>query len=263
MHPLLTIATRAARAAGNSLLRSMENLDSLKANVKGRNDYVTAADQKAEQILIETILKSYPDHGFLAEESGEQRGDAEVVWIIDPLDGTSNYLHGLPHFCISMAARIKGRIEHGLIYDPLRDELFTASRCGGAALNEKRIRVANKLRLDQAMLATALPFHSAVPLDKYLTELNNVYPQCSDIRRMGSAALDLAYVAAGRFDGYWEYGIKLWDVAAGALMVQEAGGIVTDMSGGSDFTGSNGIVCANPKLFKQLVQALRGQTVNV
>ena len=262
MHPLLTIATRAARAAGNSLLRSYENIDSLKANSKGRNDYVSVADQKAEQVLMETLLKNYPDHGFIAEESGEINADAEVVWIIDPLDGTTNYLHGIPHFCISMAARIKGRIEHGLIYDPLRDELFTASRGGGAALNDKRIRVSNKLRLDQALLATALPFHSAIPLERYLQELTNLYPQCSDIRRMGSAALDLAYVAAGRFDGYWEYGIKIWDIAAGALIVQEAGGIVSDMNGGSDMGGANGIMCANPKLFKQLAQAIRGQQVN-
>lgn len=259
MHPLLTIAVRAARAAGSSLLRTMENFDKLKASAKGRNDFVSDADHKAEHAIIETIRKSYPEHAFLAEESGQQ-GDNEVVWIIDPLDGTTNYLHGLPHFCISIAAQIKGKVEHGLIYDPLRDELFTASRGGGAMLNGKRLRVSGKVRLEEALLATAFPFHGIVSMDKYMAGFNSVYPNCSDIRRMGSAALDLAYVAAGRFDGYWEYGVKTWDIAAGTLMVLEAGGLVTDMNGGTDFGGANGIVCANPKLFKPLVQALKGQT---
>ncbi len=259
MHALVNIAVRAARAAGARLVRDFEKYDAIKADTKGRNDHVSETDHAAERVIIESIRKSYPEHAFLAEESGAQgETSAEVTWIIDPLDGTTNFLHGLPHFAISIAAQIKGRVEHGVIYDPLRDELFTASRGGGAAVNGKRIRVGNTNRLEQALLATAFPFHNAISLDRYLGEFQNIYPRCADIRRNGSAALDLAYVAAGRFDGYWEYGVKIWDIAAGALLVQEAGGLLTDMNGGSDIGGANGIVCANPKLFKQMVQAFKG-----
>ncbi len=259
MHALLNIAVRAARAGGASLLRSREFLSSVRANAKGRNDFVSEADLKAEQAIIDTIHKSYPEHAILAEESGA-RGNSDVVWIIDPLDGTTNFLHGLSHFSVSIAVQVKGRVEHGAVYDPIQDELFTATRGAGAALNDKRLRVGNKIKLNEALLATAFPFSNAALYEKYMKEFANIYPQCSDIRRLGSAALDLCYVANDRFDGYFEYGIKLWDIAAGALIVQEAGGLVSDLNGGNDFTGSNGILAANPKMYKAIAQALKGQS---
>lgn len=258
MHALLNIAVRAARAGGASLVRSREYLSSIKANAKGRNDFVSEADLKAEQAVIDTIHKSYPDHAILAEESGA-RGNNDVVWIIDPLDGTTNFLNGLSHFAVSIAVQVKGRVEHGAVYDPIHDELFTATRGSGAMLNDKRIRVGAKIKLENALLATAFPFSNALLYERYMKEFSSIYPQCSDIRRMGSAALDLCYVASDRFDGYFEYGIKLWDIAAGALIVQEAGGLVSDMNGGNDISGSNGILAANPKMYKAIAQALKGQ----
>jgi myo-inositol-1(or 4)-monophosphatase len=253
MHPLQTIAVRAARAAGDTIMRATENLDKVRTDIKGRNDFVTDVDRKAEQRIIETIQKTHPHHSFLAEESGETGESSEVQWIIDPIDGTTNFVRGMPHFAISIAAQIKGKVEVGVVYDPVREELFTASRGSGAQLNGKRIRVSSLHNLDQSLLATGFPFRSMDQFDRYMTLFSKLYPRCGDMRRAGSAALDLAYVAAGRYDGFFEFGLKWWDIAAGSLLVAEAGGIVADLNGNPNFKQSDSILAANPKIFKAIL----------
>lgn len=256
MHPMLNIATRAARAAGNLIVRAIENPEDVKSAAKGRNDYVSEIDQRAEALIIETIHKTYPNHAITAEESGGIDADSDYEWIIDPLDGTTNFLHGFPHVAVSIALKHKGRLEAGLVYDPLRDELFTASRGNGAQLNGKRIRVAGAKDLDGALLATGFPFKKPHQIDLYLNLFKSMFPHCGDMRRAGSAALDLAYVAAGRVDGFWELGLMEWDIAAGALLVQEAGGLVADFNGGHKFLESGNVIAANPKVFKAMFQAM-------
>ncbi|WP_144393254.1 inositol-1-monophosphatase [Pleionea sediminis] len=260
MHPLQTIAVRAARAAGDTIMRATENMDKVKTDVKGRNDFVTDIDKRAEERIIETIQKTHPNHAFLGEESGEhlsENSDNDVVWIIDPIDGTTNFIRGMPHFCVSIAAQVKGKIEVAVVYDPVREELFTASRGNGAQLNGKRIRVSQARELQQTLLATGFPFRSVEQFDEYMTAFSKLYPKCSDMRRAGSAALDLAYVAAGRFDGFWEYGLKWWDIAAGSLLVSEAGGIVSDLKGNPNFKNGESILAANPKIFKAILNTLK------
>ncbi|WP_289303039.1 inositol monophosphatase family protein, partial [Methylophaga sp. UBA3996] len=212
MHPMLNIAIRAARNAGSLIMRSLQHVQHLEVTTKGRNDYVSDVDRLAEQEVINVIKKAYPDHAIMAEESGRS-GDNETVWIIDPLDGTTNFLHGFPHYCVSIAVRVKGRVEHAVIYDPQRDELFTASRGEGAKLNDRRLRVTKRRELAGALLATGFPFKYPAFHEAYFNSFKALFPQVADIRRTGSAALDLAYVAAGRVDGYWEMGLENWDMA--------------------------------------------------
>jgi myo-inositol-1(or 4)-monophosphatase len=256
MQPMLTIAVRAARSAGNIIARNLDRIDSLSVQTKDRNDFVTEIDRQAEREIIAILHKAYPGHGFLAEESGTQDGN-EYEWIIDPLDGTTNFLHGFPHFAVSIALRHKGRLEQAVVYNPISQELFTASRGGGAFLNDRRIRVSNRKSLDGALLGTGFPFKAQQHLDAYLEMFRALFPQTAGIRRPGSAALDLAYVAAGRLDGFWEIGLNVWDMAAGILLTQEAGGISSDFLGGHDYLASGNLVAGNPKVFAEILKAIR------
>ena len=256
MHPMLNIAVRAARSAGNIIVRNLDRVDSLTVQTKDRNDFVSEVDRQAEQEIIGILRKAYPDHGVLAEESGHQDGN-DYQWIIDPLDGTTNYLHGFPQFAVSIALRHKGRIEQGVVYDPLRQELFTASRGAGANLNDRRIRVTNRRNLDGALLGTGFPFKSQQHLDAYLDMFRALFPRTAGIRRPGSAALDLAYVASGRLDGFWEIGLSIWDMAAGVLLIQEAGGISSDFVGGHNYLENGNLVAGNPKVFAEILKAIR------
>ncbi len=256
MHPLVNIAVSAARQASRIILHSMDHMDKVKTTSKGHNDFVTDVDNKAEQVIIDTIHAAYPDHSILAEESGEQLGKDEITWIIDPLDGTTNFLYEFPHFAISIAVAEKGRIQHGVIYDPVRDELFVASRGRGASLNDKRIRVVDQKVLENCLLGTGFPFRSPDMIDPYMNIFKDFMTQCRDIRRAGSAALDLAYLAAGRIDGFWEFGLSKWDIAAGTLLIQEAGGIVDDMEGKQQFLENGNIIAAPPKIFKAMAQTI-------
>ena len=256
MHPTLNIAVRAARSAGNVIIRNLDRLDSLAVHTKDRNDFVTEVDRQAEQEIISTLRKAYPDHGILAEESGLTGGD-EYQWIIDPLDGTTNFLHGFPQFAVSIALRHKGRLEQGVVYDPLRQELFTATRGAGATLNDRRIRVTRRPSLEGALLGTGFPFKEQHHLDAYLDMFRALFPRTAGIRRPGSAALDLSYVAAGRLDGFWEIGLNIWDMAAGVLLIQEAGGLSSDFSGGHDYLESGNLVSGNPKVFADILRAIR------
>jgi len=256
MHPMLNIAIRAARSAGNLIIRSLQHVDHLEVTTKSLNDFVTDVDRMAEQEIISAIHKAYPEHAILAEESGTQ-GESDTVWIIDPLDGTKNFLHGFPHYCVSIAVMVRGRIEHGVIYDPLRDELFTASRGDGAKLNDRRLRVTKRKELTGALLATGFPFKYPDYLIPYMATFNAVFPQVADIRRTGSAALDLAYVAAGRLDGYWEIGLEKWDLAAGALLVEEAGGVVSDFAGDDNYYNTGNIIVGNLRLQKKILDSIK------
>lgn len=255
MHPMLNIAVRAALGAGNVIIRNLGKLDALTVHSKHRNDFVSEVDTQAEREIINILRKAYPDHGILAEESGHHDGD-EFQWIIDPLDGTTNFLHGFPQFAVSIALRQKGRLEQGVIYDPLRQELFTATRGAGAQLNERRIRVTNRKSLEGSLLGTGFPFKSQQHLDTYLAMFRALFPEAAGIRRAGSAALDLAYVASGRLDGFWEIGLNIWDMAAGVLLIQEAGGLSGDFSGGHDFLENGNLVAGNPKLFAEILKTI-------
>ena len=257
MHPLVNIAVSAARSATRVILHGLDNMDKVKVSSKGHNDFVTSIDQKAEQIIIDTIRAAYPEHSILAEESGHQLGKDEITWIIDPLDGTTNFLYELPHFAISIAVAEKGRIQHGVIYDPIRDELFTASRGRGASVNGKRLRVVDKKLLEHSLLGTGFPFRSPELIDSYMGIFKDFMTQCKDIRRAGSAALDLAYVAAGRLDGFWEFGLSKWDIAAGSLMIQEAGGIIDDMNGRQQFLETGNVIAAPPKIFQAMAKTIQ------
>ncbi len=261
MNPIINIATNAARKAGDLILRSTERLDKLQVTEKSHNDFVTDIDQKAETIIIDTIRKAHPDHGILAEEGGHSPGD-EYTWIIDPLDGTRNFLHGFPQFCVSIALKHKDKIAHGVIYDPTRQEFFTASRGRGATLNNTRIRVSKRLKLSECLIGSGFPFrHTEERVTSYIKLLESILPICGDIRRAGAAALDLAYVAAGRLDGFFEMGLKPWDLAAGTLMITEAGGLVADFEGNNGFMESGDIVTGNPKIFKALLQQIRPHVI--
>jgi len=253
---MLNIAVRAARNAGNIIVRALDHIDRLNVQTKSENDFVTEVDKAAEQEIIRTIHKAYPDHGFLAEESGKQSGN-DYVWIIDPLDGTTNYVHGFPQFAVSIALKHKEVLEQAVVYDPLRQELFTASRGRGAQLNDRRIRVTSRVGLQGALLGTGFPFKQQQYLDAYLETFKALFPMTAGIRRAGAASLDLAYVAAGRLDGFWEIGLHPWDMAAGALLIEEAGGFISDFSGHNEYMTTGNVVAANPKLLKPMLEKIR------
>jgi myo-inositol-1(or 4)-monophosphatase len=256
MQPMLNIAVRAARAAGDYISRQVNNIPNLEVETKSTNDFVTQVDRQAEARIIETLLKAYPDHSILAEESGKT-GESEFEWIIDPLDGTTNFLRGFPHFAVSIAAAKQGRLQHAVIYDPIKQELFTASKGDGATLNNRKIRVTRRVHTEGALLGTGFPFRSKQHFPEFQAMLADFFSDAADIRRAGSAALDLAYVAAGRLDGFWEIGLAPWDMAAGTLIIREAGGLVGDFSGNDNFLQTGNIVTANPKLFAEMLRRLQ------
>ena len=256
MQPLLNIATKAARQAGDIIARCVERLDTLEVTVKMPNDFVTEVDRRAEQEIIKTIHRAYPDHGIIAEESGNSNGN-EFTWIIDPLDGTTNFLHGFPHYAVSIAVQLRDRIEHAVVYDPIKQEMFSASRGSGAQLNGRRIRVSKSQGLAGALIGTGFPFKDPRYLPAYLQMFTAISKDTSGIRRAGSAALDLAYVAAGRLDGFWEFGLNIWDIAAGVLLIEEAGGLVTELNGGKQFLQTGHIAAGNLKTCKALNQIIQ------
>jgi len=254
MHALLNVAVMAARRAGSALIKKMVNLEKLKVEQKGHNDFVSDADLAAEKAVINCILKHYPDHAILAEESGTQ-GESDTVWIIDPLDGTTNYLHGFPVFAVSIGVQINGRMEHGVVYDPLRQELFTASRGQGAHLEGRRIRVSGQKQLERSLIGTGFPFREAdADLQPYLDMLGKVVRATAGVRRPGAAALDLAYVAAGRLDAFWETGLAPWDLAAGSLLIREAGGIMSGLDGSENFLDTGHVLTGTPKIYAGLAK---------
>ncbi|HLQ85548.1 MAG TPA: inositol monophosphatase family protein [Salinisphaeraceae bacterium] len=254
MHAYTHTAISAARRAGGVILQYYRRGETGDVQRKAENDYVTEADQRAEEVIIDSIQRAYPEHAIRAEESGRS-GDSRTVWIIDPIDGTANFMHGIPHFCVSIACQIDGVIEHGVVYDPVKDELFTADRDAGAQLDQRRIRVSGISQLRHAMLATGFAYRKNGDVAQYLPVFNRLLAASGDIRRGGSAALDLAYVACGRLDGYWELGLSPWDVAAGMLLVEAAGGLVSDPFGG-DALETGHIVAATPKLHPLLAQRI-------
>ena len=255
MHPMLNIAIRAARTAGDSIVREMDRTRDISIETKGQNDFVTEVDKNAEGIIISVIKNAYPEHAFLAEESG-QEGENDYLWIIDPLDGTTNFLHGFPHFSVSIALQNKGVLEQAVIYDPLKQELFTASKGKGAQLNNRKIRVSIKKTLDGALLGTGFPYNNKSVMQQFIESYKNLFPNVAGIRRAGVASLDLAYVACGRLDGFWEFNLRPWDIAAGALIIQEAGGINAELTGGADYMKTGNIISANPKMIKAMLKVL-------
>jgi myo-inositol-1(or 4)-monophosphatase len=255
VHALLNIAVRAARAAGEVIIRSLNRLESLTITSKGRNDFVSEVDHAAEAEIIKLIRKNYPNHAFLAEESG-RAGDSDTVWIIDPLDGTTNFLHGFPTFAVSIACQIRGKLEHGVVYDPISQEIFSASRGGGAHLDNRRIRVSKQRGLEGSLIGTGFPYRANTKyLDSYLSMLKAVMQNTAGVRRPGSAALDMAYVAAGRTDAFWEIGLSPWDTAAGTLLIQEAGGRIGTLTGG-DYTQGGNVLAGTPKVYAALLELL-------
>lgn len=260
MEPMTNIALRAARKAGELIVRASDELDLVEVRTKNANDFVSNVDEQAEQEIIHQLRRAYPDHAFLGEESGlDGPEDAEYLWVIDPLDGTTNFIRGIPHFAVSIACLHKGRLEHAVVVDPVRREEFTASRGRGAQLNGRRIRVSPLPSLEGALLGTGIPFkgHCDDKLPAYAESLTALAAQCAGIRRAGAASLDLAYVAAGRLDGFWEVGLSKWDIAAGALLIREAGGLVADVDGSDNYLESGNIVCGNPKCFKGVLRAMQ------
>jgi myo-inositol-1(or 4)-monophosphatase len=253
---MINIAVRAARQAGSIIIRHLNQLEMLEVVEKGRNEFVSQVDRLAEEAIIEVIRDYHPDHSILAEESGET-GNHEYQWIIDPLDGTTNYLHGFPVFCVSIAVAHEGKIEHGVVYDPLRQEVFTASRGQGAHLDGRRIRVSKRTRMSQSLIATGFPYRMNKQfIDDYLAMLKTVIEDSAGVRRPGSAALDLCYVAAGRVDGFWEIGLNVWDIAAGALMIREAGGRISDYRGTDKYLENGNVVAGNPRIYAALSKLL-------
>jgi myo-inositol-1(or 4)-monophosphatase len=256
MHPILTIAVRAARKAG-SIINRASLAGGLKVRSKRANDFVTQVDRAAEEAIIEVVRKAYPDHGFVAEESGTTAQHAEYRWIIDPLDGTTNFIHGFPQYGVSIGIEHRGALAHAVVYDPLKNELFTASKGRGAFLNDRRVRVSKCVRLQDALVGTGFPFKEVSRLDLYTKQLARFMQTAAGVRRAGAAALDLAYVACGRLDAFWELGLSPWDMAAGALLIQEAGGLVGDLSGEAGFMESGDICAGTPKVFPALLEALK------
>lgn len=260
MRPTTNIAVRAARQAGSVLHRYHDRVDTLTVSEKQVNDFVSEVDRAAEQAIIKTIRKAFPDHAILAEESGAHTGKhsgSEYQWVIDPLDGTTNYLHGMPQFSISIALLHRGKLESAVVFDPLRDEMFTADQGGGAFLNDRRIRVTEQKELRGALLGTGMPFRDQRYLDNYLGMLKALMKDTAGIRRPGSAALDFAYVASGRYDGFWELGLSNWDFAAGALLVKEAGGVVSDIGGGDRYMETGNVIAAGIRLHSEMVKTIR------
>ena len=252
---MLNIAVRAARAAGRVTMRYFDRVDTVKISTKSRNDFVSDVDRAAEIAIIQELRGKFPGHAILAEESGAHGGN-EFEWIIDPLDGTTNYLHGFPQWSISIGLREHGRMQVAVVYDPLHEELFTAERGGGAKLNDRKLRVTSRAGLEGALIGTGLPFREQVHLDAYLGMLRAMMQDTAGIRRPGSAALDFAYVAAGRLDGFWELSLSPWDFAAGALLVAEAGGTVTDLAGGDDFFATCNVVAGGLKVHSAMLRRL-------
>src|SRR5687767_4582846 len=257
-HPMLNVAVKAARAAGAIINRAALDVESVRISQKQVNDFVTEVDHASERAVIETLLGAYPTHGIWAEESGREHGKAssDHVWLIDPLDGTTNFIHGFPVYCVSIALLVKGRVEQAVIYDPTRNDLFTASRGRGAYLNDRRIRVSKRQHLRDCLIGTGFPFRDGSNLDAYLAMMKAMITQTAGIRRPGAAALDLAYVAAGFYDGFWEIGLNAWDVAAGSVLVLEAGGLIGDLSGEGDYLHGGQVIAASPKIFAQIVKEL-------
>ena len=256
---MLNTAVKAARKAGSIITRASVDIDKLTIRKKRQNDFVSEVDHAAEDAIISILREAYPTHGILAEESGEKDIQSEYVWIIDPLDGTTNFLHGNPQYCVSIALRHRGALTHGVVFDPNRNELFTTSKGAGAYLNDRRIRVTKTDKLEDSLMSTGFPFREIGELDNYLRMLKQVTLATSGIRRPGAAALDLAWVACGRTDGFWELGLSPWDMAAGALLVREAGGLVGDLDGNDKFMDSGRILAANARLFSAMLQTLRKQ----
>ncbi len=259
MHPTLNIAVKAARKAASIINRASNDLDLLKIQSKSPNDFVTEVDRAAEAAIIDVLREAYPNHAILAEESGEagDMANAEYQWIIDPLGGTTNFIHGFPQYAISIAQTRNGVLEHAVIFDPNRNELFTASKGRGAYLNDRRIRVSKRVRLNEALIGTGFPFRQFDHVDAYLAMFKELTQKTAGIRRPGSAALDLAWVACGRIDGFWELGLSPWDMAAGVLMVQEAGGLVSDLAGEADYLTTGNVVAGAPKIFAQLLPIIQ------
>jgi len=257
MHPLLNIAVKAARRAGSIINRAALDRSKLEVRAKRANDFVTQVDGAAEQAAIDIVRKAYPDHGFIAEESGETSPGAEYLWIIDPLDGTTNFIHGFPQYAVSIAVQHRGTLAHAVVYDPAKNELFSASRGHGAFLNDRRIRVSKCQKLGDALVGTGFPFKELGRLELYMRQLQVFMSKSSGVRRAGAAALDLAYVACARLDAFWELGLSPWDMAAGALLITEAGGLVADTSGEQSFMSTGDIVAATPKIFTAVLEAMR------
>ena len=256
MHPHLNTAVSAARAAGRVIMRQIHHLESLKVKSKSRNDFVSEVDHAAEHEIVRTLRKAYPDHAILAEEGGAD-GAGDYLWIIDPLDGTTNFLHGLPQFAVSIAQQFKGRLENAVVYNPWSQELFTATRGDGAQLDGRKIRVSKAKSLEGTLIGTGFPFRENQSIDSYLAQLRFIMENTAGVRRAGSAALDLAFVAAGRLDAFWETGLSPWDIAAGALLITEAGGKVTDLSGGdADPLKTGNVLAGNQKVHEALEKAL-------
>jgi len=256
MHPMLNVAIKAARRAGTVINRASLNLERLQVDRKQHNDFVTEVDKAAEAAIIETLSEAYPTHGFLAEETGSQNSGADHIWIIDPLDGTTNFIHGFPQYAVSIALAVNGVTQQAVVYDPTRDELFTATRGAGAYLDRRRLRVATQDRLANTLLGTGFPYRQDQDLETYLKIFAEMSRQCAGLRRPGAAALDLAYVAAGRYDGFFESDLKPWDMAAGALLVTEAGGLIGNYRGEEGFLETGEVMCANPRIFAQMAQIL-------
>ena len=254
MHPAINIAVKAARRAGQIINRASHDLDVLKVSTKQPNDFVTEVDRAAEGAIVETLREAYPQYGILAEESGASGGaGSEWQWIIDPLDGTTNFIHGLPQYAVSIALARNGTVEQAVIFDPNRNELFTASKGGGAFLNDRRIRVSRRDRLQEALVGTGFPYRAFDHIDAYLDIFKELTRRTAGLRRPGAASLDLAYVACGRYDGFWEFGLSPWDMAAGALLISEAGGLVSDLKGDAGWLESGNIVAGTPKVFAPLL----------
>lgn len=262
LHPMLNVAIKAARTAGAIINRASMDLDILKINTKSPNDFVTEVDQAAEQAIIETLLQAYPDHGILAEESGREYGakHSEFQWIIDPLDGTTNFIHGLPMYCVSIALAHRNVVQQAVVYDPTRNDLFYATKGRGAYLNDKRIRVSKRTRMSDALIGTGFPFRRGDNFKRYMKMFEEVMTQCAGLRRPGAAALDLCYVAAGYYDAFFETGLNPWDVAAGSLIIAEAGGLVGNFTGEPDFLFQREILAGTPKIYGQLVATLAPYT---
>jgi myo-inositol-1(or 4)-monophosphatase len=258
LHPMINVAVKAARAAGSIINRAALDIESVRVSQKKANDFVTEVDQAAEQAIIETLLTAYPGHGIWAEESGKAHGaqDSEFVWIIDPLDGTTNFIHGLPVYCVSIALAVKGKVEQAVVYDPTRNDLFTATKGRGAFLNDRRLRVSKRTELRQSLISTGFPYREGDDFNRYLGMMGDVMQRTAGLRRPGAAALDLAYVAAGYTDGFFELGLQPWDVAAGSLLVTEAGGLVGNFTGESEFLEQHECLAGNPRVYGQLVGIL-------
>ena len=258
LHPMINVAIKAAREAGKIINRAALDVESVRVSQKQVNDFVTEVDQASEQIIIETLLTAYPGHGILAEESGQEHGakDSEFVWIIDPLDGTTNFIHGFPVYCVSIALAVKGKVEQAVIYDPTRNDLFTATKGRGAYMNDRRLRVSKRIRIQDCLIATGFPFRPGDDYKTYMSMMSDVMQRCAGLRRPGSAALDLAYVAAGFTDGLFETGLSPWDVAAGSLLVTEAGGLVGNFTGEAEFLHQKECLAASPKIYAQMVSLL-------